>query len=65
MVNQNDQYTNFYFDNIELGIAEFDISLNSNYTVNHMNELVFEKTYQETIDVSLWSVDFPISLVVK
>ena len=46
-------------EDIELGVAEFDISLNSNYTDNYMNELVFEKNYQKIIDISLYQSGFP------
>ena len=46
-------------EDIELGAAEFDISLSSNYTDNYMNELVFEKNYQKIIDISLYQNGFP------
>ena len=49
-------------EDIELGLADFSITLNCSYTDNYSNELIFSKSYQRFLDVNLYQVGFPYIL---
>jgi hypothetical protein len=46
-------------EDIELGVAEFDITLNCSYTDNYSNELIFSKSYERSLQVNLYQSGFP------
>ena len=46
-------------DDIELGVAEFEIELNCSYTDNYSNNLTFSKSYERSLEVNLYQSGFP------
>ena len=48
--------------NIQLGLADFSITLNCFYIDNYSNELIFSKSYQRFLEVNLYQVGFPYIL---
>jgi len=49
-------------EEIQLGSANFDITLNCSYTDNYSNELIFTKSYQRDLEVNLYQAGFPYFL---
>jgi len=46
-------------EDIELGVADFQIELNCSFIDNYSNELVFSKSYDRSLEVNLYQFGFP------